>query len=126
MHVHLLGDSTLDNVYWVDNNNNKAVVGQLKQELGPDYTVYNHAYDGFTTRSVLEGDKVGLVLGTGAISYANARGRARYSHVKPLEELKEKLTITGHHYVLISVGGNDFRENLAKPHRLISRNSTDS
>jgi hypothetical protein len=73
-YVHTLGDSTLDNYWWLINGNstNKddadatCVEGKLQKELyrssSNTYQVVSHAYDGFTTKSVLYGDRIGSVL----------------------------------------------------------------
>lgn len=119
--VHTLGDSTLDNLYWLINKEGtnvaeakeQSVEGQLQAKLGEDYEVISHAYDGFTTRSVLEGDSIGSVLrnSTEKTVYLREKGQGG---IKPLECLQD--AVEKHkeatHYVVISVGGNDFRVNL--------------
>ena len=73
-YLHTLGDSTIDNLYWLlgENGSNlkeakaASVEGLLKKKLETSkYQVVSHAYDGFTTRSLLDGDTVGAVLSTG-------------------------------------------------------------
>ena len=68
-YVHTLGDSTLDNLFWrlensdLDKAKKTSVEGSLQKLVKKDkYEVLSHAYDGFTTRSVLEGDTIGAVL----------------------------------------------------------------
>jgi hypothetical protein len=128
-YVHLLGDSTLDNNYWVqdpvDSNNGSTnqncVAATLQRRLG-DAIVVNHAYDGFTTKSVLHGGQVGAVLPDGARKIAYLKEKAIPNpYVNPMFELQRKITeapkVT--HAVVLSVGGNDFRENLMNPWRLL-------
>lgn len=139
--IHLLGDSTLDNIYWLlygDGSNLEqakvdSVEGQLASRLSsPSELVTNHAYDGFTTSSVLNGDAVGRVLNImpsiaiigKKAAYLNEKNMpidARDFTVHPLRTLQESIEITktARHYVVISVGGNDFRERLRSPIALI-------
>lgn len=85
------------------------VEGKLKTALGDEYTVVNHAWDGFTTKDVLNGGQVGSVLrGFPELAqYVVARNKTKFEHVKPLETLRE--SIDGNkdatHFVVISVGG---------------------
>lgn len=135
VYVHTLGDSTLDNYYWMLTRNQTkdcSVEGQLQEKLDNNldshqYKVISHAYDGFTTSSVLNGDHVGRVLNirsnmlnSDKTAYLNDRGLDSSSDqyfVHPLNNFKE--FIEEHpqtpHYVVISVGGNDFRERLFNP-----------
>ena len=135
MYVHTLGDSTLDNVYWMINSEGNniqeaegdSVEGQLQACLnseGGSYTVVSQAYDGFTTESVLNGDYIGRVLPTypypeqkqGYFESKNVFSPSE-RFVRPLNKLKE--SVSQHpeaiHYVIMSVGGNDFRERLYNP-----------
>ncbi|MBS0655458.1 MAG: hypothetical protein JSR46_06765 [Verrucomicrobia bacterium] len=130
IYVHTLGDSTLDNLYWrlYENDMTEAkqssVEGQLAQKLGSPYEVVSHAYDGFTTTSVLEGDYVGDVLSSRGPKYQYLQektGAAGRKKIYPLTELQT--SIAEHpdsiHYVVISVGGNDFRVNLRNRIRML-------
>lgn len=130
--VHTLGDSTLDNLYWLLNgqgtNLEKAKTscteGKIQAELGENYRVISHAYDGFTTEDVLgvRAGFIGSVLFPAGSKYETYMGQKTAGlsrEVKPLEALRESLPEEGSHYVVISVGGNDFRENLHNPFRLI-------
>lgn len=137
--MHTLGDSTLDTFWWGTNGNGSnaeaakraTVEGQLEAKLNSDgqstYIVDSHAYDGFTTSSVLNGDQVGRVLG---ITKRNWEQPKRFAYlqnrgighgdslfVTPLEDLKTSIAKKPDaiHYVVISVGGNDFRERLNNP-----------
>ncbi len=120
VHVHTLGDSTLDNIYWVNNPEKKSVEGQLRTKLGKEYTVTSNAYDGFTTNSLLKGDTVGKVLPSGKAktAYQQVKGKTK---IKPLDILWNdvKKAPDAKHYVVLSVGGNDFRESLHNPARIL-------
>lgn len=133
--VHTLGDSTIDNVYWLLNSDGSnleqaksdCVEGRLAANLGKKYTVVSHAVDGFTTSSLLDGDHVGRVLGLQpgirypkGVAYLQAKAidrKANSFFCKPLESLQEH--VQAHpdavHYVILSVAGNDFRERLFSP-----------
>lgn len=126
--VHTVGDSTLDNFYWVGKKED-SVEGQLEAKLGSEYEVVSHAYDGFTTKSVLEGDEVGGVLLPFPMNhYANYLRNRKINplspelSVHPLNALKASVAERpdATHYVVISVGGNDFRERLGTPWRLLT------
>lgn len=127
--VHTLGDSTLDNLFWMLPHSDLAsakkssVEGQLQERVKADgYKVCSHAYDGFTTKSVLEGDQIGAVL-----PYTHEKPRymkekaSQGQYVHPLKELEKEVAAKpdAPHYVVVSVGGNDFRENLLNPWRLL-------
>ena len=95
--IVLMGDSTLDNEHWVEEG--MSVTEQLKR-MQPDDTVTNLAVDGFTTSNVLTGayrDK--------AVSSVNHQHEMAY----PLMQLKQ---IEECDHIVLSVGGNDFREEL--------------
>lgn len=128
--VHTLGDSTIDNIYWLLNGRGtnkeeakgQSAEGQLEMQLGPSYQIISHAYDGFTTKSLLEGGTVGSVLpGQGNRFRVYLKEKLPQGNekrvVQPLQELEEDVRQNGEavHYVVISVGGNDFRENLLDP-----------
>ncbi len=130
-YIHTLGDSTLDNLFWMLQNTPSdlesakasSVEGLLQKQLGKNgYQVVSHAYDGFTTRSILEGGRIGEVLPPGEEQALYMREKASHRiRVRPLAELQKNLSSspTALHYVVISVGGNDFRVNLQNPWRLI-------
>lgn len=124
-YIHTLGDSTLDNFYWMllgsDKNTakNNCVEGKLKAK---GHYVVSHAFDGFTTNSVLGQDYIGAVLPPGSAKQTYMREKAgNGSAVSPLKELQKKISERPNatHYVAISVSGNDFRVNLHSPWRLI-------
>lgn len=128
--VSTLGDSTLDTIYW-QKQANDCVELQLRDLLNRNssqpYEVISHAYDGFTTESVLNGDVVGRVLPRGYTlqSYLTHKKIAINDlkhRVEPLRDVKASVEAqpTKNHFVVLSVGGNDFRERLANPFSMVS------
>jgi hypothetical protein len=131
----MLGDSSIDNGYWLldeqgsnlEEVKQTCVEGCLQAILGSNYRVVSHAVDGFTTNSLLEGDFVGRVLsirpGTQIpkrLAYLQSKNidvHAESFFVHPLENLKQAVARDPEstHYVVLSVGGNDFRERLRNP-----------
>jgi hypothetical protein len=117
--VRLLGDSTMDDLYWLLNGDGSnveeataaTVEGQLKQKLDRHlYTIVNHAYDGFTTEDVLgtRTRAIGSVLpGVGGKydAYMLQRDPEAVRTVKPLEALENSLPADGTHYVVIAWEG---------------------
>jgi hypothetical protein len=101
----------------------RSVEGKLRER---GHRVESHAFDGFTTHSVLGTDTVGAVLPKGGPyrqyyqQYMNEKAGAG-DQVSPLERLRKKVSERPRdtHYVAISVAGNDFRVNLLNPWRLI-------
>jgi hypothetical protein len=98
MRVHFVGDSTLDNIYWMmgvkpwdmEAAKERSVEGQLHKLL-PEATIHNVAYDGFTTTSLLRGDTVGRVLGHGSPmekAYRARRIGSSSPKVWPLDQLE--------------------------------------
>lgn len=129
-YVHTLGDSTLDNLYWLTERYNmqqaksKSVEGLIKKKLGSSHQVESHAYDGFTTSTVLNGGEIGAVLrGASNLNAYIAEKASSFTNkqVRPLDKLSKEINKNpdATHYVVISVGGNDFRENLGNPIRLL-------
>jgi hypothetical protein len=130
-YIHTLGDSTLDNFFWMLHTSSldpqkakeTSVEGILeKQGLKDGYRFVGHAYDGFTTRSVLEGDRIGEVLPNGEEKALYMREKASQRiRIRPLHELQKSISSSPSsvHYVVISVGGNDFRVNFRNPWRLL-------
>src|SRR5258708_6798263 len=108
---HIVGDSTLDNIHWVPDPKTDSVAAQLSQR---GHEVIDNSFDGFTTESLLSGDTVGRVFRESP-GYLAKRGVSGF--IKPLERLKAEIDGRPNdiHYVLLSVGGNDFREKLANP-----------
>jgi hypothetical protein len=129
-YVHTLGDSTLDNLFWMLEGSDlkkaeqDSMEGLLQKRLGENFLVNSLAYDGFTTKSVLNGDRVGAVLprsGNRFSLYTQKKAQPE-NFVLPLEKLQQKISENPDipHYVVLSVGGNDFRENLGTPWRLLT------
>jgi hypothetical protein len=130
--IYTLGDSTLDNLFWHINKEKpnikeaqqSCVEGQLRKILQCE--VISQDYDGFTTKSVLEGDIIGkhLPLNMPAKDlYMRAKKTGSYftdlgGHItaRPLEELKKSIPseTKARHIVVISAGGDEFREGLTK------------
>lgn len=143
-YVFPLGDSTLDNIYWLLNNDGSnyeqaeknSVEGQLNTLLNVEkktYKIKSCAYDGFTTKSVLNDDKIGRVLGIHPSMTLGNKQKAYLKNrkvtlasssyvVHPLEKLKKLIETRqeSEHYVVVSVGGNDFRELLGTPSKIMS------
>ena len=97
--IILLGDSTLDNIDWVDNEED-TVAGKLKQKFQNPDQIIDLSCDGFTTRDVLSG------------AFRDKAVRSPYhQHTQyyPLSELKK---VDNPSHIILSVGGNDLRENL--------------
>jgi len=118
-HVVLIGDSTLDNLIWVDNKVDRCVIGKLRSRK---LKVTNFACDGFTSSDVLNGNRPML----SAMRWANVGepfpGCEKEVRVfKPLDELNELLKKKNPPtHVVLSVGGNDIREILRSMHLLKS------
>ncbi len=97
-----------------------TVEGRLQIKLNASstkhkYEVVSHAYDGFTTRSVLQGDEVGMVLPPHKAKDAYLREKdpqKGLETVYPLKDFKKAVEAKSGaiHYVILSVGGNDFRD----------------
>jgi len=130
IHVHTIGDSTLDNLYWrlIEKPNLKeakttSVEGRLQTILGCFFKVISHAFDGFTTRAILNGANIGAVLPRDRRAYPSymAKKASKKHFIKPLEELQKEVSKAPNAclYVVLSIGGNDFRENLLNPIRLV-------
>ena len=123
LRVALLGDSTLDNVVWVDTPE-QAVAPTLQRRLearSAGAAVINLAADGFTSADTLNG-------GPALISFTARRDAgdplpgydgqldAPFAPLSHLEALSPPPT-----HVVLSVGGNDVREILGAMHELPQR-----
>ena len=123
LRVALLGDSTLDNVVWVDAPE-QAVAPTLQRRLearSAGASVINLAADGFTSADTLNG-------GPALISFTARRDAgdplpgydgqldAPFAPLTHLEALSPPPT-----HVVLSVGGNDVREILGAMHELPQR-----
>jgi lysophospholipase L1-like esterase len=117
-HVVLLGDSTIDNIYWVDDHK-KCIPGILREYLNEEeWKITNYAADGFTTKNMLEG----------AVPHISYRVRLNddpfpieegevFEPLKELKKLHEKERVT---HIILSVGGNDVRVILNRMEKLLS------
>lgn len=129
-HVHTLGDSTLDNLFWMLQTNDletakaSSVEGQLQTRLtnaqgSCTWKINSLAYDGFTTTSLLDGAPIGAVLPNTAEKplYIQEKNQHEIPNAFPVRELENRVIDQKDktHYVVLSVGGNDFRENLSTP-----------
>ena len=94
----LLGDSTLDNSYWVSEG--CAVSDHLTKQL-PGWEIINFAVDGFTTSSMLSGEYK---------DHAVESIQHTHDFFKTLKALAKEEDVE---HILLSVGGNDFREALS-------------
>lgn len=109
--IILMGDSVLDNFYWLEDKEND-VRAQLQKKM-PEYTVKNFAVDESTINSVLYGIKPANHYASER-SYPYPTTNGIVYPIKLLEnEQKTKLTKSNTHVVL-SVGGNDGRVHLMK------------
>jgi hypothetical protein len=95
--IVLIGDSTIDNRYWV--NPGETVQEEL-QALRPEDDIVNLAIDGFTTENILHG---------GHKDKAVESAYHTHAYFKPLNQLSQHRDAS---HVVLSVGGNDFREKL--------------
>lgn len=111
-HVVLLGDSTLDNLVWVDSQK-ETVKAAIERKL-PGARVTNFAADGFTSSSMLRGD-VPSISGRARQEAKDPFPENWGSGFKPLEHLKKLEGVT---HIVLSIGGNDIREILGNMARL--------
>jgi len=122
-HIVTIGDSTLDNLIWMDKNKitNKfpiadSVIGQLRNDSNQ---VTNFAADGFTSSHVLEGALP--MLSREAWSRAGEpfpSDNTSDGILQPLLELEKLNQINPVTHVVLSVGGNDIRVILQQMHNL--------
>ncbi|HUD01944.1 MAG TPA: hypothetical protein VMR37_06420, partial [Rhabdochlamydiaceae bacterium] len=133
-YVHGVTDSTFENLYWLMNGDGtnlkeaieNSVEGQIERQLGPSFHYISHGYDGFTTANVLEGGVIAAVFPWGSSkvdAYVQSKLPGnRSTFVKPLERLARSISEApdATHYVIISVGGNDFRVHLRNPIKLLT------
>lgn len=107
----LLGDSTLDNVLWVQEAAQPASVAAcLQQALGAGTPLHNLAADGYTTRDVLEGGEAVLSRAMrraqGDPFPATARPGSSPAFFAPLEALAALPDGGKSATLVLSVGGN--------------------
>ena len=119
--VVLLGDSTLDNVVWVDRPAD-AVPPTLRRLLDqhvPGATVTNLAADGFTSTDVLRGAPAAISHRAREVAGDPFSTASPTETFYPLTELKAMALKPTH--IVLSVGGNDVREILGAMHELPAR-----
>jgi hypothetical protein len=122
-HIVFIGDSTLDNVYWMTDDDcygrEKCIKEQLVELTGGKVT--NYAADGFTSKNVLNGlyphisYEIRQQVGDPYPEFQNAEHNFKFS---PLVHLKKLEGIT---HAVLSVGGNDIREILGNLNELPNR-----
>jgi hypothetical protein len=101
----LLGDSTLDNLVWVSSYD-QCIASLLRAKK---YKVINYSADGFTTSDMLKGCKPNISMARrhkDGDSFPS--GSANF---KPLDHT-DALENSEHSIFVVSVGGNDIREEL--------------
>jgi hypothetical protein len=110
--IALIGDSILDNFYWLTNNKQ-----DLRQELNNLFalgSVHNFAVDESTIIDVMQGCKPKLQYVMGRKRFFNDNYPypidSSSGLVKPLDLLSKHST----DYVVLSIGGNDGRKHLSK------------
>lgn len=120
-HVVLIGDSTLDNVVWVDQATDAVppTLQRLLEQSAPGATVTNLAADGFTSADVLRGAPTAISYHARELAGDPFPTASPMETFHPLAELKKMVTTPTH--LVLSVGGNDIREILGAMHELPSR-----
>jgi lysophospholipase L1-like esterase len=126
-HIVTIGDSTIDNLIWMDKNQltnqfpiEDCVIGQLRKQLSKtNSSVSNLAADGFTSSNVLHGAMPMLSreawFRAGQPFPSDKRSDGVLSPLDELERLHETKPVT---HVVLSVGGNDVRVILSSMHKL--------
>jgi len=110
--VALLGDSTLDNVLWIQDGRS---VSELLTAALPSGAVCNLAADGFNSADLLRGSEVVLSEGLRE-SIGDPVPWSEDSTFRPLVQLAALSPPPTH--VVLSIGGNDVREILGNMRRL--------
>jgi len=111
--VVLLGDSTLDNVIWMQDVQ-MCVPFSLQRKL-PDFHVRNFAADGFTSKGVLFG---GVPISLAGRRKVGDPFPSPDNPFEPLHQLKLLSAKSEIKHVVLSVGGNDVREILGNMNEL--------
>lgn len=116
--IVLLGDSTLDNIVWVEHTPGAAPVKTHLERLTGS-AVLNYAADGFTSEDVLIGAPPRISSATRARTgdpFPDGIGASRV--FKPLDALDAVPGIGAGGAAVLSVGGNDVRHILTAMHLL--------
>lgn len=108
LRVALIGDSTLDNILWVEDD--PCVPEQLAAAL-PCAAVCNLAADGFNSTNALRGHTCVISSGTRK-TVGDPVDFSADGVFRPLEKLAELTPPPTH--VVLSIGGNDVREILGR------------
>eukprot|EP00455_Lapot_gusevi_P022079 TRINITY_DN2300_c0_g1_i4.p1 TRINITY_DN2300_c0_g1~~TRINITY_DN2300_c0_g1_i4.p1 ORF type:complete len:337 (-),score=89.92 TRINITY_DN2300_c0_g1_i4:208-1119(-) len=114
LHIALIGDSTIDNIVWVGNQQD-TVVGQLQSLLPDSARIAHLAADGFTTRDVLRGRFPMISFRARAQVGDPFPGLEEGKIFEPLRVLAETPGVT---HAVLSVGGNDVRVILGNMRQL--------
>lgn len=119
VHICLVGDSTLDNLIWVDGQKS-TVKGKLTEMLAKSGgRVTNLAADGFTSTDVLVGSVPsisGAAREKAGDPFPMDGGTWRGSVLAPLKEIVKLKNRPTH--IVLSIGGNDVRHILREMHQL--------
>jgi len=122
-HIVFIGDSTLDNIVWLQDDDcygrEKSIKEQLEELTSGKVT--NYAADGFTSKNVLKGLYPSISYGTRQRTgdpYPEFESAEYNFKFNPLVHLKKLEGIT---HVVLSVGGNDIREILGNLSELPNR-----
>jgi len=122
LHLVTIGDSTIDNLIWMDKDPSTdsfrisdCVIGQLRTTLPEGSQVTNLAADGFTSSHVLHGAIPMLSSASWERAGEPFPCQAELVPLDELEGLDSKQPVS---HVLLSVGGNDVRVILQQMHRL--------
>ena len=116
--LFLVGDSTIDNLVWVDKKED-CIHSKLIERL-PEFEITNFSADGFTSQNVLDGACPNI-----------SRSQRRKigdpfpdeDHFAPLVYLESTaLSLEKEHYCVLSIGGNDIREILGSMGKLQHKN----
>ena len=99
----LMGDSTMDNSEWVKKG--ESVCDRLRASFSRDHRIIDLSNDGFTLDNVLHGAKANKVFPF------NPSKRHPRETFYPITELMKIETVD---HLVLSVGGNDVREQLPK------------
>lgn len=114
-HVVLMGDSTLDNVIWLDSYE-ECVKAKLQESLGEDVFISNYAADGFTTTNMIEGAVPALSHSAREETDPFPCPLQVFNPLEHLAELHKKKPVT---HVVLSIGGNDIRVVLRSFERIL-------
>lgn len=117
--VVMIGDSTIDNYVWVQDG--ETVAEKLKL-LRPEDNIISFAVDGFTTTDVLAGNYTNKAVSSDKHNGDFFKPLSALNKLAPQKPKKKKKKKNKHNtevqspnpvdHIILSVGGNDFREEL--------------